>query len=137
MAWNNSNGGAEWEATADSAWSTTQAAPAVATAIHQPGIGIFDASVESPAQCEDNAADGSQKSAAAAKGANPEWTGHEQSRYDYDGFIVRDGEYEGNARIYHWDGDEGDIGPEFPELELEIFGPPDQRGEVYGPDIAK
>ncbi|KAH9884852.1 P-loop containing nucleoside triphosphate hydrolase protein [Xylariomycetidae sp. FL2044] len=36
-------------------------------------------------------------------------------------------EWEGNARIYEWDGQEGDIGPEHPELENVLFGAPDER----------
>lgn len=136
-SWNNSNGGGNWESITDSAWPTTQGGSTAAPATDHTSINTVDASVESAHQREDNAENGSQRSAATIKGANPEWTGHGQSRYDYEDFVVRDGEYDGNARVYHWDGDEGDIGPEFPELELEIFGPPDQRGEIYGPEIAK
>lgn len=125
----------------DPAWPTTEAAPATAPAAEQPGTNDVDASVDGNGQSADSAAPaaagGDEDSEAAAKGANPDWTGHGQSRYNYDDLVAREGEYDGNARVYHWDGDEGDIGPEFPELELEIFGPPDQRGELYGPEIAK
>ena len=38
---------------------------------------------------------------------------------------VRD--WAGNARIYEWSGEEGDVGPESQELELELFGDPDKR----------
>lgn len=133
MTWGNSNGSGGWESTEDPAWTTTQTNPVPAT--EQPATAMTNSSAETnvqPAGHTENEGD-----EAVTKGANPEWTGHGQARYDYEGFVDRDGEYDGNARVYHWDGDEGDLGPEFPELELEIFGPPDQRGEVYGPEIAR
>ena len=46
-------------------------------------------------------------------------------------------DWDGNARIYEWDGEEGDIGPEFPELEVELFGPPTERKQVKGIDFSK
>lgn len=141
MSWGNHNGGGGWESNADPTWPTTQAAPAA----EQQTINVVDTSVETNSQSIDNAgpaADNSENAdaalaSAAPKGASDEWTGHGQSHYNYEEFGVHDGEYDGNARVYHWNGEEGDIGPEFPELELEIFGPPDQRGEIYGPEIAK
>ncbi|KAK5626837.1 hypothetical protein RRF57_002552 [Xylaria bambusicola] len=35
--------------------------------------------------------------------------------------------WEGNMRVYEWDGEEGDVGPEHPELESKLFGDPDTR----------
>jgi len=35
--------------------------------------------------------------------------------------------WESNAAVYEWDGEEGDIGPEYPALELQLFGEPDKR----------
>ncbi len=32
-----------------------------------------------------------------------------------------------NARVYEWTGEEGDVGPESQDLELELFGDPDKR----------
>ncbi|KAK4102079.1 DEAD-domain-containing protein [Parathielavia hyrcaniae] len=50
--------------------------------------------------------------------------------YDYSAYGTNEGhEWEGNARVYEWDGEEGDIGPEFPALEIELFGDPTTRGE--------
>lgn len=140
MNQSNSNGGGGWESTTDSAWTTTQAAPATA-AIKQPSVihtdTLVDPHVRPAVNGTETTATESEGDDIATKGANPEWTGHGQSRYDYGGYVDLDGEYDSNARVYHWDGDEGDLGPEFPELELEIFGPPQQRGEIYGPEIAK
>lgn len=51
--------------------------------------------------------------------------------YNYDNFSRRD-EWEGNARIYEWDGEHGEIGPEFPELETEIFGDRERGEDVAG-----
>lgn len=137
MPWGNFSDGRNWEVKGDPAWSTTQGA----STAEQPAIDAVNTHFETNGQSIDNTAPlvdhNNKDSEAAPKGANEEWTVHGQDRYDYERFSVRDGEYDGNARIYHWDGQEGDIGPEFPELELEIFGAPDQRGEIYGPEIAK
>ena len=32
-----------------------------------------------------------------------------------------------HATVYKYDGTEGDVGPEHPELENQLFGPPEQR----------
>ncbi|KAK6856864.1 ATP-dependent RNA helicase DED1 [Apiospora arundinis] len=39
------------------------------------------------------------------------------------------GEWDGNAMCYQFDGDEGDVGPEVPELEDIIFGKPEDRSK--------
>ncbi|KAK8024124.1 DEAD/DEAH box helicase, partial [Apiospora rasikravindrae] len=38
-------------------------------------------------------------------------------------------EWGGNAPVYVFDGDEGDVGPEYPELEEVIFGKPEDRSK--------
>lgn len=48
--------------------------------------------------------------------------------YQYDQFANQDVQWDGQAPVYEWDGEEGDIGPEFPELEIQLFGPPEERG---------
>jgi len=45
--------------------------------------------------------------------------------YDYNS--AEPDTWDGNARIYEWDGETGDVGPEFPELEIQLFGEPDKR----------
>ncbi|KAI0521579.1 P-loop containing nucleoside triphosphate hydrolase protein [Xylaria bambusicola] len=35
--------------------------------------------------------------------------------------------WESNMRVYEWDGEEGDVGPEYPELEFTLFGDPETR----------
>lgn len=52
----------------------------------------------------------------------------EATPYQYDEFANQNTEWDGQARIYEWDGEEGDIGPEFPELEVQLFGPVEERG---------
>ena len=52
----------------------------------------------------------------------------EATPYHYDEFANRETEWDGQAPIYEWDGEEGDIGPEFPELEVQLFGPVEERG---------
>lgn len=59
-------------------------------------------------------------------------------KYDYDQFAdARGGEFDGNKRVYHWGGEEGDLGPEFPELEEELFGPADKRELPTGIDFSR
>ena len=62
----------------------------------------------------------------------------ERRAYDYDNLgRPGDGDWDGNARIYEWDGEEGEIGPEHPELELMLFGPSDRREPTQGIDFSK
>ncbi len=57
--------------------------------------------------------------------------------YDYEGLTNRDNTtWDGNARIYEWDGEVGDVGPEYPELEIMLFGQPGDR-EHHGIDFTK
>lgn len=122
MSWGNSNsngGTADWE---------TQGAPA----IEEPTVTDTNNAAPAGEPTENPEAPASE---GPTKGATAEWQAHPETRYNYEEYGIRDGEYDGNARVYHWDGEEGDIGPEFPELEVEIFGPPDQRGEAFGPEI--
>ncbi|KAI1300441.1 P-loop containing nucleoside triphosphate hydrolase protein [Xylaria venustula] len=44
--------------------------------------------------------------------------------------------WEGNVRVYEWDGEEGDLGPEHPELESMLFGDPSTR-DPQGIDFNK
>lgn len=140
--WGNNSGGG-WEATADPNWGT---APSAATNFEQPVVNVVDASADIAAPGDGVIATGNNNDAAASdavpaaeRGANNEWTGHGQAKYNYDEFAARGGldDFDGNARVYHWDGEEGDVGPEFPELEVELFGPPDQRLAVTPADFAK
>ncbi|KAM7208854.1 putative ATP-dependent RNA helicase [Naviculisporaceae sp. PSN 640] len=54
--------------------------------------------------------------------------------YDYSD--NQDVEWESGARVYEWDGEEGEIGPEHPELELQLFGDPANR-EHHGIDFTR
>ncbi|OTB05034.1 hypothetical protein M426DRAFT_57791 [Hypoxylon sp. CI-4A] len=45
-------------------------------------------------------------------------------------------EWGSNKAIYEWDGEEGDVGPEIPELEIQLFGRPEERRGA-GVDISK
>jgi ATP-dependent RNA helicase DDX3X len=58
------------------------------------------------------------------------WDGTKPTSYDYATYTGRDGHvWESNAKVYEWDGQEGDIGPEFPELEMQLFGDPKYRAK--------
>jgi hypothetical protein len=56
--------------------------------------------------------------------------------YDYQADEATVG-WEGNAVVYHWDGEEGDVGPQYPELELILFGSEEDRKENRGIDYSK
>jgi len=65
-----------------------------------------------------------------------------QVPYDYAKYApgINPSEYDqwdGSAKIYEWDGENGDLGPVFPELELELFGDPKMRGTTAGIDFSK
>ena len=57
--------------------------------------------------------------------------------YDYTAYGKGDNnEWDSNAHVYEWDGENGDIGPEHPALEAQLFGDPDKRGK-QGIDFSK
>lgn len=67
--------------------------------------------------------------------APPGWV--EATPYDYNFFGINGAhDWDGNARVYEWDGEEGDVGPEHPELEIELFGEPGKRAK-HGIDFSK
>ncbi|KAI2464404.1 P-loop containing nucleoside triphosphate hydrolase protein [Annulohypoxylon bovei var. microspora] len=55
--------------------------------------------------------------------------------YDYTETDV-DRQWGGNGAVYEWQGEEGEVGPENPELEVQLFGHPDERFGA-GLDISK
>lgn len=58
--------------------------------------------------------------------------------YDYTAYAKNDSgdhKWDSNAKVYEWNGEEGDIGPEFPDLEIELFGQPDKRQDGRGIDF--
>lgn len=120
-----------WESKADGSWDATPAVvPKQPNAEHD----ITASQGDAAASVKDDA---TTNPTPAEPGANPEWAAQGRTQYDYDTFVSRGGEYDGNARVYHWDGEEGDIGPEFPELEAELFGPPDKRDLPQGIDFSR
>jgi ATP-dependent RNA helicase DDX3X len=57
--------------------------------------------------------------------------------YDYNAYGVdATHDWEGNAKTYEWNGELGDIGPENPVLEVELFGEPGNRAK-HGIDFSK
>lgn len=81
--------------------------------------------------------DAGKNNTTAESGANPDWAAQGRTQYDYENLNGRDGDYDGNAQVYHWDGEEGDLGPEFHELEAELFGPPEKRDLPQGIDFSR
>ncbi|GAW26156.1 putative DEAD DEAH box helicase [Rosellinia necatrix] len=61
-----------------------------------------------------------------------DWGAKTQNNYEE----TRDVEWEGNVRVYEWDGEQGDIGPVHPDLESQLFGDPDTR-DPQGIDFSK
>ncbi|KAG5923370.1 hypothetical protein E4U42_004975 [Claviceps africana] len=63
----------------------------------------------------------------------------EREKTDYTALTVGEipDQFDGQAKIYQWDEDYGDVGPAFPELELELFGDPKTRHERAGLDFSK
>lgn len=148
-AWDNNGGG--WEGKQDSAWGTAAPVPAPVAQVSQNpeqpvvndlnvgsrhnGEADGDKTIPTSASALHDAA----PSPAAEQGANEEWAGHTRSKYDYETLGSRGGldDFDGNARVYSWDGEQGDIGPEYPELEVDLFGPPDQRNFPVPADFVK
>ncbi|KAI1181103.1 P-loop containing nucleoside triphosphate hydrolase protein [Nemania sp. FL0916] len=62
-----------------------------------------------------------------------DWGEMTENNYDED---TQDIAWEGNVRVYEWDGEEGEIGPVHPQLEFELFGDPN-RGDPQGIDFGK
>jgi ATP-dependent RNA helicase DDX3X len=57
--------------------------------------------------------------------------------YDYEALGNKGNhDWDGNAKVYEWDGEEGDVGPEHPALEIELFGEPGNRVK-QGIDFSK
>jgi hypothetical protein len=96
----------------------------------------------------DNGADDGGDDGAESKPAPPplpferreapvaEWK--EKKAYDYEAYAAGStGNWAGNAQIYEWDGEQGDVGPEVPELEKILFGKEEERGDNEVIDFKK
>lgn len=60
-----------------------------------------------------------------AQASTTNWAPKTNFNYEATGDGVN---WEHNARVYEWDGDQGEIGPEYPQLEALLFGDPADRG---------
>jgi ATP-dependent RNA helicase DDX3X len=81
----------------------------------------------------------SQLQAALPTAANPAVSAAwgERTGYDYQAYgFEADHQWDSSAPKYEWDGEQGEIGPEFPALEMELFGDPALRGK-RGIDFSK
>ncbi|KAK6193652.1 hypothetical protein LQW54_012235 [Pestalotiopsis sp. IQ-011] len=54
------------------------------------------------------------------EGPIAEW--EKKTAYNYDAMANGSDDWDGNAQVYFWDGEVGDVGPEHPELEKALFG---------------
>ncbi|RFU76909.1 dead deah box rna helicase [Trichoderma arundinaceum] len=74
---------------------------------------------------------------AGEQSAPPGWV--ERTAFDYTAMSDAQAasSWDGNARVYQWSDEYGDVGPAFPELEIELFGDPNSRRERTGLDFSK
>ncbi|KAF7554003.1 hypothetical protein G7Z17_g3255 [Cylindrodendrum hubeiense] len=68
--------------------------------------------------------------------SDPKWT--EPQKVDYTAMASEnyDQGWGSDARTYEWKDEYGDVGPKYPELELELFGEPSTRKEQAGLDFS-
>ena len=73
----------------------------------------------------------------AETGKSAAWV--ECQKTDYTALSVGENpqQFDGQAKIYQWDEEFGDVGPKFEELELDLFGDPKYRHERAGLDFSK
>lgn len=127
--------GGEWESS-NSGWGV----PAPASASNPAPAKQEESNTQAPElEAGEHTSAPAEVAAENPPAASEQWTVYGQggSAYDYDNFANRDGEFDGNAAVYHWDGEEGDVGPEHPELEIELFGPEDKREVLLPEDFTK
>ncbi|KAJ3525590.1 hypothetical protein NM208_g11576 [Fusarium decemcellulare] len=69
--------------------------------------------------------------------SNGKWT--QPQAFDYTALASQNTEQSWgcNARSYDWKDEYGDVGPKYPELELELFGDPSTRHERTGLDFSR
>lgn len=64
----------------------------------------------------------------------------ERTAFDYTAMAEAEtaATWDGNARVYQWKDEYGDVGPAFEELEVELFGDPESRRDRQtGLDFSK
>lgn len=64
----------------------------------------------------------------------------ERTAFDYTAMAEAEtaATWDGNARVYQWKDEYGDVGPAFDELEVELFGDPESRRDRQtGLDFSK
>lgn len=64
--------------------------------------------------------------------APPGWV--ERTAFDYTAMAnpQAGSTWDGNARVYSWSDEYGDVGPQIAELEVELFGSPEDRDQRIG-----
>ncbi|KAI1351287.1 P-loop containing nucleoside triphosphate hydrolase protein [Xylaria sp. FL0043] len=86
-----------------------------------------------PGASQSNGTQGADAATEHPGAPKEDWGEKTQNNYNEDNENIS---WEGNVRVYEWDGDEGDIGPEHPELESVLFGDPQTR-DPQGIDFNK
>lgn len=86
-----------------------------------------------PGESQTNGSEAADTAAKHRAMPTGDWGQKTQNNYDEDAQGIS---WEGDARVYEWDGEEGDIGPEHPQLESDLFGDPSTR-DPQGIDFRK
>ncbi|KAI9163282.1 ATP-dependent RNA helicase ded1 [Paramyrothecium foliicola] len=55
------------------------------------------------------------------------WEAQQPEDYTAEAGVITTGAPDGCARVYQWNDEFGDVGPSFPDLEIELFGAPQDR----------
>ena len=70
-------------------------------------------------------------------GTVPGWVGQQITDYTATSGGEATQTWDGNAPLYEWNDDFGDVGPKFPQVELDLFGDPATRRDRTGVDFSK
>ncbi|KAK7426764.1 hypothetical protein QQZ08_006800 [Neonectria magnoliae] len=100
--------------------------------------GVDDAQTQSTPQTVVNAEHFSTRPPTGdAPATEPKWT--EPQSIDYTALSSENPNqvWGSDARVYDWKDEFGDVGPKYPELELELFGEPSTRKEQTGLDFSR
>lgn len=68
---------------------------------------------------------------------SPAWVERQETDYTALNNSDEPRTFDGQAKVYQWDGDFGEVGPRVVEIELELFGDPKSRHDRAGLDFSR
>lgn len=92
---------------------------------------------DAPAGFDDQNANAAEDTIVDAKVSTEKWTALEVTDYTAPPPSSQAQTWDSNARTYEWNDEYGEVGPKFPELEIELFGEEATRHERTGLDFSK